>query len=453
MFGLFWVGQWMLLVGMVITAPAWLLLLWRIPKTRAGFFEKCGFWSENRLQAIQQWKQTASLAGVSTAKTIWVHAVSVGEFLAVKPLVQLLLNQSMKVVVSTTTLTGQQLAQEAFGTTAFVCYFPFDTVWAVDSFFKHLKPDAVLLTETELWPTFVHRVGQHYKVPIFLINGRLSDKSFRRYLWIKQGVMQPLLRNMAGLMMQSDQDAQRIMALGADPERVEVWGNLKLELPSSSAHQQLDATSPLAKAWYFGDAEVPILTFASTHSGEERLFLAQVCPALWQSFPNLKVVLAPRHPERKQEVEALLKQLSIGYLCRSVLFEGGEASSQLPFLLLLDTVGELKTIFGLSTIAVVAGSFLPTLGGHNILEPIAMQTSTVFGPFMSNFAEITRLVLGAKAGIQVADVASLTQAIKNLLESPAQRRELIAAGNAFLLANQGNTQRLVETLLQRINAY
>ncbi len=449
---LFWVGQWMLLLVVLITAPAWLLLLWRIPKTRAGFFEKCGFLSDSRLQALRQWQQTPPSAGANTVKTIWVHAVSVGEFLAVKPLVQLLLNQSLKVVVSTTTLTGQQLAQEAFGTTAFVCYFPFDTVWAVDSFFKHLKPDAVLLTETELWPTFVHRVGQHYKVPIFLINGRLSDKSFRRYLWIKQGVMQPLLRNMAGLMMQSEQDAQRVMALGADPERVEVWGNLKLELPST-INQQLDAISPLAKAWYFGDTEVPILTFASTHSGEERLFLEQVCPALWQSFPNLKVVLAPRHPERKQEVEALLKQLSIGYLCRSALVEGGEASSQWPSLLLLDTVGELKTIFGLSTIAVVAGSFLPTLGGHNILEPIAMQTPTVFGPFMSNFAEMTRLVLGAKAGIQVTDVSSLTQAISNLLESSAQRRELVAAGNTFLLANQGNTQRLVETLLQRINAY
>lgn len=451
MFGLFWIGQWMLLLGMVITAPAWLLLLWRIPKTRAGFFERCGFLSDSRLQVLQQWQQTPPKKDVSTAKTIWIHAVSVGEFLAVKPLVQLLLNQSMKVVVSTTTLTGQQLAREAFGTTAFVCYFPFDSVWAVDSFFNHLKPDAVLLTETELWPTFVHRVGHHYKVPIFLINGRLSDKSFRRYLWIKQGVMQPLLRNMAGLMMQSEQDAQRVMALGANSEVVEVWGNLKLELPSS-AHQQLDATSPLANAWYFGDTEVPILTFASTHSGEERLFLEQVCPVLWQSFPNLKVVLAPRHPERKQEVEVLLKQLSIGYLCRSTLVEGGEASSQLPSLLLLDTVGELKTIFGLSTIAVVAGSFLPTLGGHNILEPIAMQTPTVFGPFMSNFVEITRLVLGAKAGIQVADVASLTQTIKKLLESPDRRRELIDAGNAFLLANQGNIQRLVETLLQRINA-
>ena len=270
--GLFWIGQLILLLGAVVTAPAWLFLLWRIPKTRAGFFEKCGLWSTAYQQRWQQWQTHPITANEKSAKTIWVHAVSVGEFLAVKPLIQRLLDHSVDVIVSTTTLTWQQLAQKAFGTQAFVCYFPFDTVWAIDSLMKRLKPDAVLLTETELWPTFVHRVTAHFNVPIFLINGRISDRSFKRYGLIKRWVMQPLLKSMAGLMMQSQQDAQRVIALGADANQVEVWGNLKLELPNPN-NQPTQTAIPLKKAWFFGDATFPILTFASTHAGEEHFFL------------------------------------------------------------------------------------------------------------------------------------------------------------------------------------
>jgi 3-deoxy-D-manno-octulosonic-acid transferase len=449
MFGLFWFAQFILLLMVAITAPAWLLLLWRIPKTRAGFFQKCGFWSSAQRKAIQAWQRQSQPNESEPTKTIWVHAVSVGEFLAIKPLVQRLLDQQFNIILSTTTLTGQQLAAEAFGSKAFVCYFPFDMVWAIDSFIKHLRPDAILLTETELWPTFVHRVAGHFGLPIFLINGRLSDQSFNRYLWIKPWVMQPLLRKLAGLMMQSAQDAQRVIALGALPERVEIWGNLKLDFPSPTLHEA-EQVNPLASAWFFGDTAVPILTFASTHAGEERLFLEQTCAVLWQRFPQLKVVLAPRHPERRQVVEALLQELGIGYVRRSVL---DEPLAQQPSVLLLDTVGELKSIFGWSTVAVVAGSFLPTLGGHNILEPIAMQTPTVFGPFMRNFSAITSLVLAAQAGIQVNSVEALTQTITLLLTDSNKKAALVQAGNAFLVANQGHTQRLVETLLQRIPAH
>lgn len=446
----FWIGQLLLLLGVVFASPIWLALLWRVPKTRAGFAEKWGFWSTAQQARFRQW-QAETQADRSSSKTIWVHAVSVGEFLAIKPLVQQLLDASVAVIVSTTTLTGQQLAQEAFGTKAFVCYFPFDSVWAIDAVMNRLKPDAILLTETELWPTFVHRLVDRFKTPIFLINGRLSDKSFRRYLWIKQWVIQPLLGRLAGLFMQSEQDDQRVIALGANPQAVEVWGNLKLDLPEPSVMTQV-VESPLRQAWFFGHQTVSILTIASTHAGEERLFVEQVLPRLWQQLPHLKVVLAPRHPERTAEVARLLQEQGVVYQKRSTLGEAVDSSILEP-LLLLDTVGELKTIFGYSSVAVVAGSFLPTLGGHNILEPIAMQTPTVFGAYMSNFSEIAKVVLAAEAGIQVADVDALSAVLLRLLQSPEERTALVKAGNRFLGLNQGNTKRLVETILNRLINY
>ena len=446
----FWIGQLLLLLGVVFASPIWLALLWRVPKTRAGFAEKWGFWSTAQQTRFRQW-QAETQADRSSSKTIWVHAVSVGEFLAIKPLVQQLLDASVAVIVSTTTLTGQQLAQEAFGTKAFVCYFPFDSVWAIDAVMNRLKPDAILLTETELWPTFVHRLVDRFKTPIFLINGRLSDKSFRRYLWIKQWVIQPLLGRLAGLFMQSEQDAQRVIALGANPQAVEVWGNLKLDLPEPSVMAQV-VESPLRQAWFFGHQTVSILTIASTHGGEERLFVEQVLPRLWQQLPHLKVVLAPRHPERTAEVARLLQEQGVVYQKRSTLGEAVDSSILEP-LLLLDTVGELKTIFGYSSVAVVAGSFLPTLGGHNILEPIAMQTPTVFGSYMSNFSAIAKVVLAAEAGIQVADVDALSAVLLRLLQSPEERTALVEAGNRFLGLNQGNTKRLVETILNRLINY
>lgn len=449
---MFWLWQWCVLVGVVLTAPVWLLLLWYVPKTRAGFWQKCGIWSAQQQQHLAAWRQE-HLPSTIQPKTIWIHAVSVGEFLAVKPLITQLLEQQLRVIVSTTTRTGQQLAQEAFGVRAMVCYFPFDVVWAVDSFMKRLQPDAILITETELWPTFMQRVGKRFGVPVFLINGRISDKSFRRYQWIKRIVMQPLLRCFRGLYMQSIQDAQRVTALGALPERVKVWGNLKLDLPMLAFHREQTA---LGKIWFFShENDYPILTLASTHAGEERLLIEAVCLPLWQQFPHLKVVLAPRHPERVQEVATLLEAYGVAYQKRSeaVLIQSVNAISVMPEqppLLLLDTVGELKTIFGFSTVAVVAGSFLPTLGGHNALEPIAMQVPTVFGCYTSNFAEITQLILSEAAGIQVPTVAELLPVITRLLTDETERSRLVAAGNRFLAQHQGNTQRLLTALLEQL---
>jgi 3-deoxy-D-manno-octulosonic-acid transferase len=444
---LFWLLQGGLLLGVLLTLPAWLLLLWQVPKTRAGFWQKCGFFSHQQQQWIKQWQTQYRDTDV---KTVWVHAVSVGEFLAVKPFIIQLLARKVAVIVSTTTQTGQQLAREAFADHALVCYFPFDVVWSVDAFITRLKPDAVLIMETELWPTFLHRVSKRFGIPVFLINGRISNRSFARYQRIKSFMMQPLLQCFKGLYMQSSQDAERILTLGATPERVNIAGNLKLDVPLKN---EVCPSSELAKAWFF-NTNVPILTFASTHAGEERLLIEQVCLPLWQQFPQLKVVLAPRHPERTTEVRELLAQYQVPYQQRSLLLPAvgleNNGLTVMPSLLLVDTIGELKTILGMSTVAVVAGSFLSTLGGHNLLEPIAMQVPTVFGAYTSNFSEITRLVLAAEAGIQVASVSALLPVLQQLLTDDEQRHRLVAAGNGFLAQHQGNTTRLLESILTQL---
>ncbi len=424
-------------LGAVFLSPFWLLAFAFVPKFRAGFWQKMGCIPS----ALQ-----ARLRNLDRQRpVVWIHAVSVGEFLAIKPLAQSLLDAQMNVVISTTTQTGQRLAQDSLGDSCIVFYFPYDFSFAVLPWLRAIRPDLVMITETELWPYFLGQVGGLSSTALYLINGRLSDKSFQKYQWIKP-FLSPVLSRIDHAYMQTQADTNRLKSLLL-PERracVSTMGNLKFDVPLTTT--SLESTERLKTLFNFPEGTV-VLTMASTHEGEEALLL-QVCYELFRDFPELRFVLAPRHPERITQVSKLLREETFRYRLRSSL------SPQHPNqdkMVLVDTIGELKDIFAFSNFAIVAGSFLPHLGGHNILEPLMTGTPVLFGPYVSNFKEIVYTVHAYEAGIQVQDMLALKHAIVALMTQTQEAERLRNAGFQLLAAHQGQTQQLVEAIQKQLH--
>jgi 3-deoxy-D-manno-octulosonic-acid transferase len=429
--------QALLLIAVFFTLPFWLLAFVFVPKLRAGFWQKCGFISpalEEKLDKLNR-----------NQPVLWIHAVSVGELLAVKPLIHLLLEQNITVVISTTTKTGQTLAQADLGNQCVVLYFPYDAFFAVNPLVKAIRPDLVMIMETELWPYFIWYIGHRSATALYLINGRLSDKSFLGYQKIKR-FLRPILSLLDHAYMQTKLDAQRFKSLLLPHaiNKVSVLGNLKFDLPPW--HERQDKIQHLKKLFNF-PKDSTVITVASTHEGEEALLL-NVLYELGRDFPELRIVVVPRHPERIPQVSRLLREETFRFRLRSSL---SEASLNTEKTVLVDSIGELKDILAFSDMAIVAGSFLPHLGGHNILEPIMVGTPVLYGPYMSNFKEIVYTVEQHEAGIQAQDALALKHAIVELMTNTSERERLVKAGYVMLAAHQGQTHSLVEAVLKQLH--
>ena len=385
-------------VALVAALPWWARELGRGGKYREGLRERLGFSTWRPL-----FSSGARRARTPSVQTIWVHAVSVGEVLAVAPLVAALREGGARprVLVSTTTRTGQALARARFGATS-VFYFPLDFAFAVRAWLLALRPSLIVLVESELWPRLLHEAARA-RVPVAVVNGRISPRSWPRYrrlglLW------RPLLRSLALVQAQSGEDAARFGALGA--RGVTVGGNLKYDLP-------LAAPSPLlAELRQHLPARMPVLVCGSTLAGEEQLLL--------RSVPEDTVVLlAPRHPERFDEVAALLAVQNQSWF-RLSAWRGAPCYLPPGTVLLLDSVGELAALYALATVAVVGGGFLHR-GGHNPLEPAALGKPVVIGPQYANFAESVGILRQADAGV-VAEAGELSSEIARLLQLRMRRR-------------------------------
>lgn len=447
---LFWwiiTGQTLFILGF---APLLCLLLlgWWVfsPKNRASLPQKLGFYRPQVLKALAQVDRSRPV--------VWAHAVSVGEFNALRPLLtQLLAENRVSLVVSTTTATGQALARGALPAQVPVFYAPLDVWFLVAQTLGLVRPALLLIVETELWPALI-TTARRFGSQIVLFNGRLSDNSYQNYLKAKAFLLKPLLQSFNALWMQSEQDAERVLALGAPVNLVETLGNVKLQgpvLPSASQQLAFNETLTQQTGWRLAaketdDDKALILTAASTHAGEEALII-EGYQQLRQQFPHLKLILAPRHPERAEEVAALLSEAGLGFVKRS------QPQPLLPEVnvFLLDTIGELLFAFGLSKMALVGGSWVPT-GGHNILEPIALGVPTVFGPYMSNFREVAHLVLQAEAGLQTktAQADELQRLLADLLEFSPQQQALRENGLALIAKNQGVSQKTVAKLYAQL---
>ncbi|MGC2647456.1 MAG: 3-deoxy-D-manno-octulosonic acid transferase, partial [Candidatus Sulfotelmatobacter sp.] len=354
-------------LGMLASLPYWLFQMARHGKYRKGFAERMG-----RVPARLQ------VTGAND-RVIWVHAVSVGEVAAVAGLVEELRRWSRhRVVISTTTDTGQALARNRFGESN-VFYFPLDFAFAIRPYLKALRPQMVVIAETEFWPNFI-RLTHASGARIAVVNARISDRSWPRYRRFR-GLMRRLLASVDLFLAQTPADAARLKDIGAPPDRVRISGNLKFDIPAPVPPAIVENVQASIKA----SAAEPVLVCGSTVDGEESLLLKAFGNVLVQ-YPEAVMILAPRHPQRFPAVAALLEQMSIRFWPRSA-WNGGALNGGV---LLLDTIGELAALYALADIAFVGGSLVPR-GGHNIIEPAQHGTAVVVGNHMENFRDVVSL--------------------------------------------------------------
>ncbi|MFQ5928340.1 MAG: 3-deoxy-D-manno-octulosonic acid transferase [Acidobacteriota bacterium] len=367
---------------------------------------------------------------------LWIHAVSVGEVKAIQPLVDALSLNPDRLLISTITDTGQSLAQSLFRERFQVLYFPLDWKWTCRRYLQAIRPSAVLLTETEIWPGFIS-AAQSLNVPVLLINGRFSDRSFRRYRRIRF-FLRPLLQRIAHFCMQSRQDKERILELGAAPSRVNQLGNLKYDYQLPKDLEKRQTLELVRKVMKFAAHDL-LWVCGSTREGEEEILL-EVFQALAREFPSLRLLLAPRHPHRAAGVSKLLEDRRLNYLKRSQL---NSQTSTPPQVLLLDTIGELSYLYELADVVFVGGSLVAT-GGHNIIEAAYFGKPILFGPHMENFREISTAFLESYAALQAQSGEELISKIRDLLKDPAARKWLGRNARKVIRDNQGAVRRTVE---------
>ncbi len=383
--------------------------------------------------------QLAVLAG---RRPIWVHAVSVGETIAVKPLLSALKRRypDRPLVLSNMTETGRSIAL-SLRDVDLAIYFPFDYPFAVRRLLTTLDPCLVVIVETELWPNFLRR-ARTAGIPAVIVNGRISDRSLRHYLKLGS-FFRSVLGDLAACCMQSDEDARRMISMGAPPSRVHVTRNLKFDI-STPLHSAAELATMRSRFRIPGD--LFIFTAGSTHPGEEEAVLATYAALLATGLPVL-LVLVPRHPERAQAVGELVTRGGRDVVLRSDL--GAHGADLVPgSVLLVDTVGELMAIYAVSDLVFVGGSLVP-LGGHNLLEPASLGKATLFGPHMNNFREIAAMALQYGAARQVTDASSLADASVELLRDEGQRAVMGGNGRR-LLSEQGGATELNMAVIDRI---
>lgn len=372
-----------------------------------------------------------------SATCCWVHAVSVGEAATAVSLVEALLDRwpALRVILSTVTPTGARVVRERLGDRVTHCYFPLDLPGPVRRAVDAVAPAFFVALETELWPNFYRELSRR-GIPSMMVNGRISDRSFRRYRWARL-LLRRLLRQITVFAMQSSEDARRVVLLGAPVERVFVTGNLKTDvasLPGETATmwERLLGLSGKELVWVAG----------STHRGEEAVIL-EVFLDLRARRPDLRLVIAPRDPGRIPEVERLLQDRHLEAVRRTEL-SGNPARRDV---ILLDTVGELAQLYSVAHVVFVGGSLVPW-GGHNMLEPALCRKPVLFGPHNMNFRESAELLLRCGGAVQVSDGRELRMALQQLLEDSGLRKRMGEAGFQAVRARRGAVAETL-TLVQR----
>jgi 3-deoxy-D-manno-octulosonic-acid transferase len=390
--------------------------------------------------------------------TIWIHAVSVGEVLAAQPLAKQLKERyrDRRLIVSTTTATGQKLARERMQFADAIFYFPLDWQGPVRRALKTVRPATVIIVETEIWPNFL-RECRRAGVPVIFVNGRLSERSFRgfcRTISISGGALRGFLKRILNdatlFLMQGEQDASRLLELGADAARVVVAGNLKYDLgdpPESPLSNWL--AEELAR-----NRRHPVLIAGSVMAGEE-MHVLQAFAEVERQFPRALLILAPRKPDRFEAAARIVGDSHRKLVRRSKITLNGAASTGLSepgSVLLLDSLGELASIYRLADVVFVGGSLVPN-GGHNILEPAAFSKVPVYGPSMDNFREMAAKFLNANAAVQVNSSEALGAAWIGLLKNDVRTVRMGAAARDLVDRNRGATARVLARIAQIVDSH
>jgi len=414
---------------MILSLPWWLIQMLRMGKYRAGLSERLGM-------VPARIRRTAD----EKLPVAWIHAVSVGEVLAIAPLVQEMRGQGFRVVVSTTTHTGQKLARGKFDA-GDVFYFPLDFAFCIGPYMRLLRPKLVILAETEFWPNFLRLAGKS-GARVAVVNARISDRSFPRYLRFR-GLLKKVLEPVVLFLAQSEGDAERLRAVGAAADRVEVSGNLKFDVapPVESA-----TVTQLGEQLRVGGA--PILIAGSTVEDEEE-YVLQAFRMVLGEYSAASLVLAPRHKERFESVAQLLREKRFRFVRRS---QADAAEQDLRgTVLLLDTLGELAAIYRYANIAFVGGSLVQR-GGHNILEPAFFARAILTGPYTENFRDILACFESAKAVVR-CDTKNLGITFLLLLREGEEREALGRRALQVLESQRGATGRSVARILELVGGH
>lgn len=401
---------------------------------------------------------------------IWLHAVSVGETMAAQPLVKALRERfpNHRLIVSTTTATGQQVARARLEADGF-CYFPFDWRFSVRRALNRVRPQAVILMESELWPNFL-RACRRRNIPVIVANGRISDRSFSRsqkFSFFIQPLQRRMIENVTHFAMQSTDDAERIRALGASADKVSVSGNIKYDIGTNKDNPELETTAEQLNS-LFGLTQSPLLIAGSTSDGEEEIVLAAFEKLRKDAgTENARLLIAPRHPERFDAVARILESSRLRYVRRSVAAQteisvttGNLSTTDVLVqdkaaikadVILLDSIGELAALYRYASVVFVGGSLMPK-GGHNILEPAGYAKPIIVGPHMENFREITDEFLRRDAIIQLGSgkdeemCSALFDAFNELLNDEERARTLGQNAQQAVNSNQGATAHTVEVV-------
>jgi 3-deoxy-D-manno-octulosonic-acid transferase len=420
--------------GLVVGAPVWIPWVLLSRKRRANLPDRIGL------------RGVPPQATVDGRPTVWVHAVSLGETLAAVPLLRLLRRRvpNARLLVSNVTLTGRETAVKSLSDVVDEgFFFPFDLPGLCGRFLDRVRPDVVVIVETEIWPNFIAACARR-GIPVVIVNGRLSKRSFAGYIRFRW-FFAPILRTLRTISAQTSEDAERFAALGAPREIVTVGGNLKFDVsPPETGASPLSGLLLREKA-----AGASWIVAGSTHDGEESQLLRAFLSAR-EGNPSIRLLLAPRHPERFDAVEALVHREGVPMVRRTAIPEG---AGHLPEpVLLLDTVGELSGAYAAADLAFVGGSLVPK-GGHNVLEPSWHGVPTIVGPHMENFREIAEAFLAGDALIRVAGEEELVDRLRQFAADPGffrvigrRAKELL---ESFRGASEASTDAVLSVLLGR----
>ena len=416
----------LLLATLVLGAPYWLVRMATSGRYRAGL--------PGRLGRVPEGLRTA----VAGCNVVWVHAVSVGEVLAATQLIRELKTAlpGWVVAVSTTTATGQQLARERLADSP-VFYLPLDFRFTVRRYLKVLQPRILVLMESELWPRLIDECAKAC-IPMVVANARISDRSLPRYMRLRR-LWRPFLEKISLFLAQSRETAERLAAIGAPAERIKVMGNLKFDVQAKEA-------SPMTRRVGSLLSGARLMVAGSTMAGEEEALLA-AWPAVQQVTPDAALLIAPRHPDRFDEVLGLIRKSGYPFFRCSHLILATEPISG-GTILLLDTIGDLASMYGLASVAFVGGS-LVARGGHNPLEPAQFGVPVVMGPSFENFREVVEAMRSADA-IQIVAPQTFADSLIALMRDTEEARTLGGRGRAVFETQAGATSRTVEAIVEQL---
>jgi len=390
-------------------------------KHRVGFLQRFGIYSPSLRQRMG--KEEFS---------IWLHAVSVGEIKAAAPLIKRLRekNPGLKLIISTITPTGNKIAQAIAGEEDLVIYFPFDLSWIINRVFFLLAPKLLLIMETELWPNAI-RLAKKNNIKTVIINGRISNKAFPRYK-MAGFLFRPIIKKIDLLCMQTNLDAQRIVELGADKQSVHIVGNIKFDQIAEIDKHALPDIG-------LNKSERLILA-GSTHDNEEQQ-IVKVFKKLKQQFPDIRLMIAPRHPQRVNQILEMLRAEGVSATLISQIEkkELGEIKNKV---LILDIMGVLTDYYQLADIVFVGGSLVKH-GGQNPIEPAMLGKPIVFGQYMFNFTEVVKLFLDNNAAVLVNDSEQLFTSLRDLLMNKAKIDSLVSNANKVIGQNRGSVARVI----------